>query len=269
MLRRAASCLLVILGCSAVDEADTSTEQALRKVEGFCQRWAEFACNDTVVQRCSAASADACIASQSSFCREIVPDGRYSDVYAQQCLNAVKEAFRDGELSTDERNVVRTLSSPCDRVLSGDGGDGDPCLETPDCNTVADLSCVRLPGADFGTCREPLEVGGGHDCSPDDTVCEPGFYCDGHNCLAEKKDGMPCNPQVPCRAEFQCQRPDGSRPVPELDDARCVAKAGVGSECEKDADCLSDICSKAGPALGVCSALVVLSPTDPICEKLR
>jgi hypothetical protein len=267
MLREVALLVLVVSACSGVEEGSGSPYD---RVDGFCTKWAQAACNGEVVEKCSAADEEACVEAQKSFCESLVPDGRYSSSLAKDCVEAVEKAFKDAELTPEERDTVLRLGPPCDGVLSGEAGEGEACGETADCNTEQALACVKKPGDEEGTCQEPMEVMGGFDCSGDNVVCAEGFYCDGANCLANKGDGASCSDAIPCAIEFNCERPDGSMPDPLVDDATCVAKAEVGSDCEKDSDCLTGICSiAAGSSAGVCSALTVLSPTDPICEDLR
>ena len=73
---------------------------------------------------------------------------------------------------------------------------------------------------------------------------------------------------MPCRSDFNCERPTGVPPPLGATDATCVPKVGMGEVCDRDADCFSDICA-IGAAEGICVENVVLSQTDPVCSDLR
>jgi hypothetical protein len=259
------------VGCSS--KTGGGDADALAEVRGFCLEWAERACNDTVVSHCSAADADACVAGQRQFCESIVDDGKYSRLTAEACLDGVEEAYADAQLTAEERDTVRLLGPPCDKIVSGSTGGGGTCTEDTDCNRDVDLLCVKKAGRGTGTCQIPQAVGGGRDCSAADAVCESGFYCDGTNCLAEKVSGAACSESVPCSAATRCLTPDGQPPTTtdggEPPAASCEPRSSVGRPCKDDDDCTTRICSlRAGTEEGVCSAVILLSPTDPHCASL-
>jgi hypothetical protein len=140
------------------------------------------------------------------------------------------------------------------------------CTEPADCNRDVELTCVVKAGS--GTCQEPVTVMGGFDCSAKDAVCAEGFFCDGDNCIRGEREGDPCNLSTPCADDLQCVGvgdADGGVPA-----ATCEPRGVVGSDCWNDDDCESRICSpRAGTATGVCTAAIVLAPTDPTCIDLQ
>src|SRR6185295_6171595 len=95
-------------------------------------------------------------------------------------------------------------------------------------------------------------VGGGHDCSAAEAVCEDGFYCDGSNCLAAKSVDDECSATVPCDATARCLDANdnvvGASGVDAgLSTGICRARKAVGNTCTGDDDCTSQICTpKAG-----------------------
>jgi hypothetical protein len=271
----ALTALGILTSCS--HKKDELAEK-IATVRGFCDEWGARACNDTVVRLCSAATKGDCADSQSAFCESLIPDGKYSDLTALDCLAAVEDAYRDGVLTADEHETVTTLANKCDRVVSGSLSAGKSCFVDSDCNRDEELSCVKKTSP-IGKCQKPADppIGGGRDCSADEAVCEKGFYCDGKNCLAEKGQGDDCSVTLPCDAESHCLDADG-HPVGAGDSADgggsttgiCAARKTTGGSCAIDDDCTSRICSpKAGSTTGVCSAQISLSPSDQICNALQ
>jgi hypothetical protein len=130
----------------------TTKPDPLADVTGFCEAWAEQACNADVVSHCSAASANACVAKQQSFCETLVPASKYSEQGALDCLDAVGKAYEDTVLTADERDTVLHLAAPCDKVLSGPGNEGDTCTVESDCDTNTGLTCVKKSPTGKGSC---------------------------------------------------------------------------------------------------------------------
>src|ERR1041384_796594 len=71
---------------------------------GFCDAWAERACQADVVKYCNAKSVDSCRSTQGDFCRGILPEN-YTSARAKACLDAVEDAYRDAELTPEELQV--------------------------------------------------------------------------------------------------------------------------------------------------------------------
>jgi len=90
------------LGCSAAEEPP----DPLARASGFCQAWGESACQEAVVSACDAASIEDCVATQSDFCLSVVPSS-YASAKAKACLLAVKNAYKDANLTAEELQVKR------------------------------------------------------------------------------------------------------------------------------------------------------------------
>jgi hypothetical protein len=266
-MKRLAALSFVAISAIACGGGD-DTDDTLARVEGFCHEWAIRACNDTVVDVCSATQ-EGCITSQRAVCEARIPTGKYTPNGAEECLKSVENAYRDAQLDATERDTVLFLGPPCHRILSGSGGPGDACTADGDCSTEAGLTCVLRAGSE-GTCQEAEIVGGGRACREPHLVCEDDFYCNGSNCVERAAEGDDCSPAVPCALAFKCERPDGSPPGPEDTDATCIPRLAVGGQCTQDDDCTSRICAMAvGATTGVCANRIVLSTTDPLCGDLR
>src|SRR5262245_2181019 len=176
-----------LLSCGSVEPVDPLASQG-----GFCEEWAKRACSKVVVTRCDADDEKSCQSEQRRYCESIVPASLYSQDGAEECLEFVEEAYKDGDLTSEERDAVRSLGAPCDMVLSGDGRTGDECDKHSDCDREGGYDCVIPLGKDVGSCQKPNKVGGGLACENADDVCAEGFYCDGENCLARKNAGKAC-----------------------------------------------------------------------------
>jgi hypothetical protein len=261
----AAAALLAAIGaCSAPRSGPGSnTPNPLATADGFCTKWAENACSTAVVSACSATDAAACQDSQKAECLRRLPVG-YSSEFAKQCLDAVKAAYADADLSQEELAVVRNFAEPCDKLIEGDGGDGAVCTDRTDCNTLQDLDCVKKAGEATGQCRVPDIVGGGISCVEPQKTCADGFYCDGSHCIERVAIGQPCANDDECTADARCASgSDGGT-------GTCVARGDVTDPCTENADCKSDICvTLAGQSTGICLSQVRLTAESTLCASLR
>jgi hypothetical protein len=209
---------------------------------------------------------DACVNSQKSFCASLVPSG-YDAKYGQQCIDAVKAAYADADLSADELRTVLQLKEPCDRLIKGPGEEGGGCDEDTDCNTLEELRCVVKIGQAEGTCQEPVEVGGGDPCDAAAQVCGGDYYCDGENCIRHKALGAACSYDAECADENRCNAaPDENGDLV----GECVARLEDSSVCTDHNECQSNLCAKSPTATqGRCVSLVRLSPDSALCENLQ
>src|SRR5260221_3977956 len=132
--------LLLGLLCSCNTRREVPGAGKLSDLRGFCDEWATRACNDTVVEQCSAASKNACIQGQQAFCETLIPESKYSELTASDCLDAVEAAYKDAVLTADERDTVVHLAGKCSKIVSGSGGAGRACTVDGDCNRDEDLS---------------------------------------------------------------------------------------------------------------------------------
>lgn len=247
--------------CSAEKEGPKAPPSPYDTAAGFCEKWAEAACNDDVVSACSGGGADveACQDSQQAFCAQLVTESRYTDskADAEACVDAVKAAYADGVLSAEEAETVLRLRNDCETISSGSGAEGASCQSDADCSTRDGLACVVPLGEATGTCYVPVEQGGGFECTGADQVCAEGFYCNGEICQRRKVDGEVCSDTLPCLESLQCF---GSV---------CRPKAPVSSACSSDEECASGLCAKGSSETGLCSAQIILSATEPTCQNLR
>lgn len=236
----------------------------LAKSGGFCDAWAENACQTGVVKYCNAKSADSCKSTQGEFCRSIVPDN-YDGAHAQQCLDAVKAAYEDAELSPDELQVVLHLAAPCDQLSKGTRTSGQSCTSRDDCNTADGFDCIKKQGATSGICAKPEITAAGDDCSSPTQICKDNYYCNGENCVSQKKTGASCEGDYQCKSTDYCLRETA-----DAETGTCELRADLGEACSRDADCQSAYCViKSDATEGVCASTIRLSVTEPLCESLR
>jgi hypothetical protein len=260
--------LFLLLGLLSSCAAKKTPPNPLAEVEGFCTEWAKRACNDKVVAACAATDATACQEAQQTFCESIVPDGKYSSDNAVDCLNAEQDAYSDAQLTAAERDTVLSLGGKCALILSGTGGTDAACTEDSDCNRNDGLSCVKKSSTS-GKCEKPTIVMGGFDCSAADAVCVTGFYCSADSHCNQSAPGTTCSDILPCGPTSECVDANGKPYTGPLADGgnatgTCKERKAAGSACGVDADCSSNICDQ-----GICTAVIILSVSEPVCKNLR
>jgi len=249
------------VGC----KVEETPKDPLATRSGFCDAWAHNACWAEVIEDCNAPSAEDCESTQSDFCRSIVPEN-YSSKNATACLNAVKAAYKDGDLTADEIQVVIKLAAPCDQLSKGINGDGEDCSNNDECATANGYACVKKLGAAQGVCAKPEEVGPGEACDGPAQVCGEGNFCNGENCVAYKKTGGACEGDYQCKPEDHCVLDETVDPPT----GACEVRAEVSSACSQDDDCQSHYCVVAsGDTEGLCASKIRLSLNEPLCDKLR
>lgn len=222
-----------------------------------CNEWAEAACVEAVTGACVAESTEACVEAQSAFCLTLIPT-EYDSATAEDCVAAVQEAYADARLTPAEISVVVDGQGACEFVEQTTASEGERCDEDSDCD--GDLRCKIPSGQLTGTCIVAEIVGGGFSCTGENQICDSAFYCDGTNCIARPGADQACSPEVPCTEGLACEGLPGER--------SCVALGGVGTVCQFDAECESNICAPAG-ASNRCASEVILAPSAPLCENLR
>ena len=272
------STLLILLAATSCTGKKDSVDTSLSTVSGFCGEWANRACNDAVLAAC-VSNADQCKTSQSEYCESKIPEGKYSSTTANDCLDAVQNAYASATLSPDDRNLVTNLTGACSKILSGTGTKDDACSVDSDCNRDADLACVKKAGATDGKCEVAVPVDNGKSCSSPDSVCGDGFYCDGSHCVSGGGAGDTCTPSTPCGTGFRCDTGagsgaadggagDGGTASPAS--ATCVALGQTTDPCTADLDCQTNICVKnATTGKGHCADKVVLTGSDSSCAHLQ
>lgn len=257
--------LPLVAGCSD-DDPDK-----LADVAGFCREWAVETCNKTVIEACSEDEAE-CENAQAAFCETLVkPVSQYSRSGAAACIKAVGAAYTDGKLNAEEYQTVIQLGGACEKVLSGNGGPGDICNETKDCDTSADLECIIKLGETTGQCQIPEEVGGGDACDGPTQVCAEGFYCDGENCLRKPGEGDECSALEPCDSATRCAAaPAGDAGTTA--GGTCVPKASNGDDCSATDNPISNECTTGlCGSNGVCIPSITVSAENEtnLCENFH
>jgi hypothetical protein len=247
-------------GCSG-DQPGPGAEEDKFKSEGaFCAEWAKVACNDEVVSACNGTKSG-CIESQQSACGVVVPLG-YESTYAEDCLNAVEDAYEDAELDAEELDVVLRLGGDCATLVDGGEDEGDGCAESFDCNGVNGYVCVIKPGETAGTCQAPNEVPTGDLCRADDAVCGPDDYCDpGTTRCITRLASEPCPFDDACPADYRCDIAAGAT------EGTCEPRLSNGDDCIANEECASGICL--GATNKVCASNVVLTVESSLCDTLR
>jgi hypothetical protein len=249
--RRIGFGLLLILAFSCKDD-----KKEPRTREQFCTDWAAAACSDETVSACQASDATSCRDTQEDACRKLVPED-FSDAMGQDCIDAVKEAYADADLKGDELKTVLSLGDPCDKLIQGNKDEGENCDENKDCDGPAGFVCVRHADEDTGTCQEPEIVGAGKDCSSKQKICEPGFYCNGDNCIESKDEGDPCTIQEECGEPAFCSEA-----------GKCETRHKVDTDCTSDIECADGICYEYD-GKKTCTDRIRLARSEPLCEDLK
>jgi hypothetical protein len=252
------SAALALAGCSG-DEEGPKADNALRSEQGFCLEWAKRACNTRVVEQCSSTK-EGCIDRQSSFCESLVPSG-YSATNAEDCLEAVENAYQNAVLSTEDIEVVLKLGGGCSQLIKGSQSEGELCTNRYECDTVRGFECVIKPGQETGTCQVPEFVGGGARCDDEATVCDLDLYCDADSgrCFEPESLNATCVSDVICGVDAFCEKLEGEA------EGICTAKLGGREDCASDAECASGFCL---PSLGQCVSSITLTVESSTCADL-
>jgi hypothetical protein len=243
-------CCLVLVACGEDDEEPRSQEE-------FCQDWAKAACSEEVVSVCQSEGADECRQSQEDFCRKLVPEDTFSDAKGQACIDAVADAYEDGDLKGEELAVVLKLAAPCDRIIQGPKEAGDSCTKRSECDASAGYECVKKADKETGSCQLPEVVAAGKDCEAAQKTCGVGNYCNGENCVEANDVGDDCTIPEECGEEGFCN-----------DDGKCAERFAVNESCSSDAECATGICYEFDGEKS-CTDRVVLSRSEPICGDFR
>lgn len=254
------SAAVALAGCSG-DEEGPKADNALRTEQGFCQEWAERACNRRVIDACSSTK-EGCIDRQSEFCEGLIPSG-YSSVNAEDCLEAVERAYADATLSADDIDVVLQLGGGCSQLIKGARTEGENCTDRYQCDTVRNFDCVIKPGQDSGSCQVPNFVGGGSRCDDPDTVCDLNFYCDADSGRCFEPEGIDdtCVSDVICGVDAFCQKQSGDA------EGVCTTKLEDREACQRDEECQSGYCLL-DLATPQCVSSITLTIQASACENL-
>jgi len=258
-------CLLALAGSFGCKSEEDAPPDPLATRVGFCQAWAERACSEEVVADCNARTTAACQDTQSDFCLGIIPEN-YSSAHAKECLDAVGEAYADGNLVAAELAVVLKLAAPCDKLSTGTQSDGERCSANDECDTAGGFSCITKAGATKGTCGKPEEEAPGEACDGPAQVCREGYFCNGENCVAYKKTSASCEGDYMCKPTDRCVTQSDA----DTDGGTCQPRADLSDDCTSDDDCQSHYCAleRSGTA-GTCATKIRLGNSEPLCDNLR
>lgn len=227
-----------------------------RTREQFCRDWAAAACSEETVSACQASNAEECRQSQEDFCRDLVPKEGFSDVYGDECIDAVSAAYEDADLRAAEIATVLRLGAPCDKLIVGVKERGESCAADGDCDAPGGYVCVMKSDKKTGTCEIPQEVGAGRDCSAAQKSCPSGFYCNGEYCVESRDVGAKCTIQGECGETGYC------------DAGKCAERVEVDGDCSADHECASGICHE---FIGekTCTDRIRLAKAEPVCAELK
>lgn len=264
-------------GCSSSDDGPSGPNYAHPSESAFCTALAEAQCSAEAVKSCYSSSDESlpddtasCVDKRSavSLCRASVTGGvdLGSPTYNPQvdttaCIDAHRGVYSDARLTMAE---LTTALETCIQVFSGPGGNGAECGNDYDCSTTDELRCVRKPGAASGTCAEPVEIGGGEDCSAAEATCAEDFFCDADSsaCLKLKAADAACSATTPCLPDLLCAVAAGD------EEGVCEAKIANNQDCTlaEASSCEGGFCNApSGQTEGKCASTLVLAQTSESC----
>jgi hypothetical protein len=250
----------VWFGCSGSQPGPGAEEDKLSTEAAFCAEWAKAVCSEDAVLACNG-TRSGCLTTQQAACRVLVPPGYQSD-HAEDCLEAVEDAYADAELTAEELEVVLKLGGDCSRLNDGGQEEGDDCVANVDCDGVNGFECVIRPGDSSGTCQIPVEVAPGGRCSTPEAVCPADVYCNGTNCVVRSLEGETCAGDM-CEPGLRCALATGDT------ETTCIPMLGIGDPCSADADCASNVCIGSTDTDKICVSSIILTVRDPLCRDLR
>jgi hypothetical protein len=249
----------VWFGCSGSQPGPGAEGDKLSTEAAFCTEWAKAACNEDVVSACNSVRTD-CLTAQRDFCRALVPTGYQSD-NAEDCLEAVEDAYNDAELTSEELDVVLKLGGDCKGLNDGGQDEGDSCVASSDCDGVSGFECVVRPGEPAGTCQIPVEVAPGGRCSTPESVCPADLYCNGDNCVVRSPEGEACSGDM-CEPGLRCALATGAT------ERTCIPLLANRDPCSANADCASGVCLGPTETDKICVSSIILTVQDPLCRDL-
>lgn len=262
----------VLAACTIKSGDDNTPKYKYPDANSFCAAKAQAQCNQSVVNACVFASADACVSQQQGICARAIPAGKnYDPTKAEACVNKVSDAYQDASLANTELADIDTL---CSLVFNGTSGKDSSCSSSADCDQNQGLKCIPAPSsaADAGpvpatgTCQVPKPAQGGESCAAADALCVTGFHCgSSSHCDINSAKGEPCSSTLPCQASLQCLAPflapSGASACQDKYPNRTACTDPTGAEC------LNGICMLA-TAGRICASQITLSPSEPTCQNL-
>jgi hypothetical protein len=173
----------------------------------------------------------------------------------EACIGAVKAAYADADLKSDELATVLRLAGPCASIIRGPEAVGESCDTDRDCDASAGFTCVRAVDRQ-GTCQKAEVTQGGRDCSALQKTCEAGFFCDGEYCVEAKDPDAACTIHEQCGTGF-CN-----------ESGKCEAPRKVGASCTEDRQCGEGVCYTFENNES-CTDRIILARSEPLCDELR
>jgi len=175
--------------------------------------------------------------------------GRSRATVDRDAAGKCTEMLRDKALAQTSEVDSVFAHFPCDRVLVGTEGEGQPCLFSIECKEG--LACVGYKIGEDGTCKKPPKAKEACTGQPFGTVindaaaalhhpaCAKGAYCDGSTCQPRVAAGKPCDKSDSCAEGLSCVQ------------GKCGARGAVASACAASTDCAYGLwCDRSGDAGG-------------------
>jgi hypothetical protein len=155
------------------------------------------------------------------------------------------EMLREKQLAQTSETDSLFQHFPCDRVLLGMQGEGQPCLFSVECKDG--LACVGYQIGVDGTCRKPPPARQACTLQPYGSIlteaastlhhpaCAPGAYCDGTTCQPRVPAGKACSKSTMCAAGLSCVM------------GKCGQRPAAGAACAATTDCAFGLwCDRGG-----------------------
>jgi hypothetical protein len=276
---------VVVASCGGDKDGPTGRDDPLTTSQGICARWAAAACNDDVVRACNGSSGltAECVGDQQDFCLEQLTGDGFDRELAQDCIDAVEDAYSDGEITAEERlEVILLESGPCadtkasgDEAAGGAGGTGggsgpapkqagarcdpdvDVCVDTAYCDPAVDVCVLKAAEGELCCVIDPRFLEPACESGSPEVPCTPGTFCSEGTCVSLGKTDDPCVTNEQCATNYFCG-PDDT----------CLALGTDSDNCDPDApetQCASGFfCSE---SFSECRDFIVVG-TPELCNHL-
>jgi hypothetical protein len=108
-------------------------------------------------------------------------------------------------------------------------------------------------------------VANGTSCSAPAATCNPGFYCDGEDCVQSHDVAGKCDADYECGTGLSCSGiGDGGAAT-----GKCATRVDPDM-CTADSDCTTSACDITGTGTtGTCVDQIILARAENLCEDLR
>ena len=272
--------VVVAASCGGKKDGPVGRADPLTTSEGICERWAAAACNDEVVRACNGSNGttEECVADQEAYCLDELVGEDFDRGLAQDCIDAVKKAYSDGEITAEERlDVIKLDEGPCADLLAsgspGTGGAGgaggtatpkpagascdhlvDVCVDTAYCDPEIDFCRLKADEGEPCCVLDPRFLEPACESGSPEIPCTPGTFCSEGVCVALGKTDAPCVTDAQCAKNYFCGSDDTCLPLGEDSDS-----------CDSDDQCASGyFCSE---SFDECRDFIVVG-TPELCRHL-